>query len=332
MIPMSPERVLELFDRFKKIKVIVIGDVMLDRYIWGSVSRISPEAPVPVVEVASESNRLGGAANVAFNITTLGAAPVLLGVVGDDFAGSTIRALMKKNKFTVSGVVTDTSRISTVKTRVIAHGQHVVRTDSESKEPIGEQVCGALMQVLKKNIQNAGAIIFEDYNKGLITSELINGVLALAEEHCVPVMVDPKFNHFFEYLGVSAIKPNKLETEQVLGIRLSDKRNIRRAGAALLERLECDNVLLTLGEEGMYLFQRSGEITHVATKAREVHDVSGAGDTVISTYTVASAAGASPREAAALANYAAGLVCGEVGIKPVNAQDLKRIILEEKEE
>jgi len=238
---------------------------------------------------------------------------------------------MKQYKFPLTGILKDYSRKTTVKTRVIAHGQHVVRTDRESKEPLSKDVCNKLLQILSETIEKVAAIIFEDYNKGLITSDLIQGVLEIAAEYKKPVMVDPKFNHFFEYVGVSTIKPNKREAEEVLGMRLDSEDNIKKAGQKLLDELGCDNVLLTLGEDGMYLFQGTGEIAQVETRARKVHDVSGAGDTVISTYTVAIAAGASPREAATIANYAAGIVCEEVGIVPINNEKLLQVILKDKE-
>ncbi|MGQ9561786.1 MAG: D-glycero-beta-D-manno-heptose-7-phosphate kinase [Candidatus Oleimicrobiaceae bacterium] len=329
MIALSAARVRRLFDAFRELRIVVLGDVMLDRYIWGSVERISPEAPVPVVVVEAESARLGGAANVAHNLASLGARPIPVGVVGDDAHGSLLCQLMEESGFAVHGIVTDPSRSTTVKTRVIAHDQHVVRIDREARHPIAEQVCGRILEVLAEVLPQAHGLIIEDYNKGLITSPLIQGVLALARAHDLPVMVDPKFDHFFEYQGVCTIKPNRREAEEVLGMRLLGDEQARAAGKKLLEKLHCANVLLTLGADGMYLFQRNGAVAHVPTKARKVHDVSGAGDTVIGVYTAAYAAGASPPEAATIANYAAGLVCEEVGVVPVDRERLLQMLLDE---
>ena len=331
MTNITPERLTDIFTKIKDTKIIVIGDLMLDRYIWGTVGRISPEAPVPVVEVQSESSRLGGAANVAHNITTLGATAIPIGIVGDDQFGAVVRDFMGQITSTSEGIITDSSRITTVKSRVIAHGQHVVRTDRESKTPISAKICDRIIEFLETVIDEAHAIIFEDYNKGLITSRLIKKVLALAADKKKPVMVDPKFNHFFDYQGVAVIKPNRREAEEVLGLRMDSEEAVMKVGGKLLERLNCENVLLTLGEDGMYLFQKSGEVTHVETKARKVHDVSGAGDTVIGTFAVVIAAGANPQEAATLANYAAGLVCEEVGIVPIYHKKLQEVILEDNE-
>ncbi|MDZ7295663.1 MAG: D-glycero-beta-D-manno-heptose-7-phosphate kinase [candidate division KSB1 bacterium] len=329
MISLAPARVRQLFDSFAGLRIVVLGDVMLDRYIWGSVERISPEAPVPVVVVEEESARLGGAANVAHNLASLGATPIPVGVVGEDQHASALRQLMEELGFATDGVLSVSGRGTTVKTRVIAHNQHVVRIDRETRAPIAKEVCDRLLAFLADTLPHADGIIIEDYNKGLITSPLIAGTLALARAHQVPVMVDPKFDHFFEYQGVCTVKPNRRETEEVLGTRLSGEGEVHRAGTALLERLGCENVLLTLGADGMYLFERSGRVAHVPTRARKVHDVSGAGDTVISVFTAAYAAGASAAEAATIANYAAGLVCEEVGVVPVDREQLMRILLDE---
>ncbi|MGB2867829.1 MAG: D-glycero-beta-D-manno-heptose-7-phosphate kinase, partial [Bacteroidota bacterium] len=328
LVTFTEQRLQALSDKFTGKRIAVIGDLMMDRYFWGSVARISPEAPVPVVEVEEESTRLGGAANVANNIASLGAIPLMVGVVGNDDAGQRLRAIIKENGFPTSGVVTDSSRPTTVKTRVIAHHQHVVRIDHELKGDIDRTVEQQILNLLNEQIRDLDGIILEDYNKGVLTRRLINEIITLANKHSRIITVDPKFNNFFEYQNVTVFKPNRKETEEALGCRLTGLDHVEEIGKKLLDRLHASNILLTLGEKGMVLFERSGEMTHVPTTARKVADVSGAGDTVISTLTVALTAGSSVREAASLANYAGGVVCGEVGIVPVSRDALMKAVLE----
>ncbi len=301
---------------------------MLDRYYWGSVARISPEAPVPVVEVESESTRLGGAANVANNIASLGGIPVMVGVIGNDDDGEVLQGLIKEYGFPTDGIVVDASRPTTVKTRVIAHHQHVVRVDKEVKQDVSESIQAKLLDVLKRHIGLLDAIVLEDYNKGVIVKNLIGEIILLARKNGTIITVDPKFNNFFEYKHVTVFKPNRKETEEALSCRLEDMASVEQAGRMLVERLEADHVLLTLGERGMSLFDRRGSVTHVPTTARKVADVSGAGDTVISTLTMALAAGADVKEASTLANVAGGIVCGEVGIVPIDPKLLRSTVLD----
>lgn len=328
MVTFTTGRLQSLFDAFKGKRIAVVGDLMMDRYFWGSVARISPEAPVPVVEVESESTRLGGAANVANNIASLGGVPLMIGVVGNDDSGKALRSLISEQGFPTDGVVTDDSRPTTVKTRVIAHHQHVVRVDREVKNDVSELIQQKILDVLKRYIDSLDAIILEDYNKGVIVKSLIGELIHLTKSKSKIVTVDPKFNNFFEYKNVTVFKPNRKETEEALSCRLHDQHSVDKAGRTLVQKLEAENVLLTLGERGMSLFERSGTITHVPTMARKVADVSGAGDTVISTLTVALAAGASIREASMLANFAGGIVCGEVGIVPIDLQALRDAVHE----
>lgn len=306
--------------------IAVVGDVMIDHYVWGTVARISPEAPVPVVEVESESTRLGGAANVANNIASLGGRPLLAGVVGDDANGAALRRILDADGTPSAGIITDPSRPTTIKTRVIAHHQHVVRIDSEEKRDIDASVRRALLQALT-SAERLDGIIIEDYNKGVVVRELIHEVTALARERRIPVTIDPKFNNFFEYRGVTLFKPNKKETEEALGRALRSDDDVLAAGRTLLERLNAENVLLTRSEKGMSLFERNGAVMHIPTRARKVADVSGAGDTVIATLTLMLAAGATVAEAAFLANAAGGVVCGEVGIVPIDAASLTASVL-----
>jgi rfaE bifunctional protein kinase chain/domain len=311
-------------------KISIIGDLMLDRYIWGKVSRISPEAPVPIVDIESEQVRLGGAANVAQNIKSLGGEPYLFGVTGDDNSGKVLTDMLRDKSFPTDGIITDPSRPTTVKTRVIAHDQHVVRIDREDKKDISADIENRLLDTLKKIIPGVDGIIIEDYNKGVLSRQIIKTVISLGKSNKKIITVDPKFNNFFEYTDVTVMKPNRNEIEEVLGIRLKSRDEINAAGLTLMRKLNADNVLLTLGEQGMSLFESGGDISHIPTKALSVADVSGAGDTVIATLSMVLAAGASIKEAVTIANFAGGIVCGYIGIVPINPQELKQTILNEK--
>ena len=326
MVTFTNSRIQTLFENLSGKRVAVLGDLMLDRYFWGAVTRISPEAPVPVVEVESESTRLGGAANVANNIASLGGTPFMVGVVGDDDSGRALTGIVAQSGFPDEGILVDATRPTTVKTRVIAHHQHVVRVDREVKHDIAEHVQVRLLDVLRRNAGTLDAIIIEDYNKGVVVKTLIKELVEFAKKNRIIITVDPKFNNFFEYKQVTVFKPNRKETEEALGVRLNDQTSVEQAGKALLQRLEAENVLLTLGERGMTLVEGGGQMTHVPTAARQVADVSGAGDTVISTLTMMLAAGGSIREASMLANVAGGIVCGEVGIVPINARELRESV------
>jgi rfaE bifunctional protein kinase chain/domain len=329
MVQLSPTRLEEIEKKFCGKHIAVIGDLMLDRYFWGTVARISPEAPVPVVEVEEESTRFGGAANVANNIASLGGVPILIGVVGDDSGAHQFRSLAEEKGFSTQGIVTDGSRPTTVKTRVIAHNQHVVRIDQEEKTDLSPETQGRILSAFEAQLNTIDGVILEDYNKGVLSKELIGSVVRLAKKHKKTIAVDPKFHNFFEYREVSVFKPNRKETEEALGRRLLVFDEIEEAARELLRRTGADNILLTLGERGMLLLERNGQLAHVETKARKVADVSGAGDTVIATLTMAMVAGASVQEAAMMANYAGGIVCGEVGIVPIEKNALLRSILDD---
>jgi rfaE bifunctional protein kinase chain/domain len=329
MVHFTSDRLAQIQKGFASKRIAVVGDLMLDRYFWGKVSRISPEAPVPVVEIDEESTRLGGAANVANNIASLGGVPIMIGVVGNDAGAESLRTLIVEKGFPANGIVVDGSRPTTIKTRVIAHGQHVVRIDQEEKVDLNADTQRRVLAALENQIQSLDGIILEDYNKGVLTKGLIQSVIQLAKDNKKPITVDPKSNNFFEYQGVSVFKPNRKEAEEALGRRLHTLEDMEGAARDLLRKLAADNVLLTLGEKGMILLERNGSLAHVETKARHVADVSGAGDTVIATLTMAMVAGASVRESAALANYAGGIVCGEVGIVPIEKDILIQIILKD---
>ncbi len=327
MVTISEKRLNEIFGGMLGKRITVIGDLMLDRYIWGNVSRMSPEAPVPIVDMEQEQMRLGGAANVAMNIKSLGGDPMLIGVIGEDNSGRQLLELLRESDFKTDGIATDNSRPTTVKTRVIANNQHVVRIDREQKSDISDEMQKILLDQIRKNIKFIDGIIIEDYNKGVIVKNLIAEVIGIANANQKIIAVDPKFNNFFEYKNVTVIKPNRKEAEEAMGIRLKTDEDILIAGKTLIEKLHVKNVLLTRGEHGMSLFESDGKISHMPTKALTVSDVSGAGDTVISTLTMAIAGGSTIREAATLANFAGGIVCGYAGIVPINLDELKKTIL-----
>ena len=329
MIEISKIRLDELRKGFEGKRIAVIGDMMLDGYYWGDVKRISPEAPVPVLEVEEEFFRFGGAANVALNIQTLGGFPIPVGVIGYDNYGTIFSSLMRENKIEDDYILVDDERPTTTKTRVIANNQHVVRIDKESKTNISEKMEEKLMVQLANLIDSLDGIILQDYNKGVLTSSLINKVISIANNKNILVTVDPKFDNFFDYKNVTVFKPNKKETESVLGVKINSDEDISSAGERLLLELNSQYVLLTLGENGIAVFERDGTEKRMPTKARKVADVSGAGDTVISTLTIALAAGANIYEASFLANYAAGIVCGEVGIVPIEKGKLFETVLKE---
>ena len=297
--------------------ILIIGDVMLDHYLWGSVHRISPEAPVPVVDITSESVRLGGAANVANNIRSLGATPLLVGLIGDDQVGKRFTEELQQQGISPACLVVDPGRPTTTKTRVMAHHQQVLRTDRESNAAMGRSIERRVLEMIRKMLPSSDAVLIQDYNKGTITRTIIKEVTALALKNNTILTVDPKRNHFFDFTGTTVFKPNEREVEEALGIQIRSDGDLHKAGVKIVKRIRCANLLITRGDRGMVLFETNGRVTHVPTRAKEVFDVSGAGDTTIATLTAALAAGASITEAATMANYAAGLVCGEVGIVPV---------------
>jgi D-glycero-beta-D-manno-heptose-7-phosphate kinase len=331
MVDISNNRLDELKNSFDGKRIAVIGDMMLDGYFWGDVKRISPEAPVPVLEVEDEFFRFGGAANVALNVLTLGGIPVPIGVIGDDTYGQIFSSLLKERSIDSQGIFIDSERPTTTKTRVIADSQHVVRIDKESKAYINNKIEEKISVFLANTIDSLDGIILQDYNKGILTPSLISKITSLANKKDILVTVDPKFDNFFEYKNVTVFKPNRKETETVLGTRIKDDKDITSAGKDLLQKLNSEYVLLTLGEGGIAVFKKDGAERRMPTKARKVADVSGAGDTVISTLTIALASGANIYEACYLANYAAGVVCGEVGIVPIEKERLFDAILKDKQ-
>ncbi len=327
MVVFDKDRLNSIRSNFKNKRVLIFGDIMLDEYLIGNVKRISPEAPVPVVEIEEQQVRFGGAANVALNIHTLGCNPVLVGVLGSDRDGDRFRDLMREHGLSECGLVEVENRPTTVKTRVIGDMQHITRIDRESKSYLSGDDEQALIRVAKEQIPESDGIILQDYNKGVLTELVIESVIKEANRFGKLVAVDPKFVNFLKFEGVSLFKPNIKETEEALALQISNEEDLITAGRKLLAQLSAMNVLITRGPKGMTLFEGSGDVTHVQTMARKIADVSGAGDTVISTLTAALLAGANYREAATMANYAAGIVCEEVGIVPVGLDKLFRVCL-----
>jgi len=329
MIKLSENRIKKLKDNFEGKRIAVIGDMMLDGYFWGDVKRISPEAPVPVLEVEEEFFRFGGAANVALNISTLGGIPIPIGVIGDDNYGSIFSSLLNESKISSNGIMIDESRPTTTKTRVIADSQHVVRIDKESKEYLNSKMEEKIFDYVKKNINDLDGIILQDYNKGVLTELLITKIVNEANKLNKLITVDPKFENFWSYKSVTVFKPNRKEVEEKLGLKIISSKDVSFAGTKLLEKLDAQYVLLTLGEEGIAVFEKGKEEKRMPTKARKIADVSGAGDTVISTLTLSLAAGADILEASYLANYAGGIVCGEVGIVPIDKEKLFTTVIDD---
>ncbi len=313
-------RIEQLLNRFAANTIVIVGDVMLDEFIWGKVQRISPEAPVPVVEVLDETYHMGGSANVAANIRGLEGTPIPIGVLGRDSAADRVLDLLKQSGIEVSGLVRD-DRPTTLKTRIIAQNQQVVRTDRESRKALSPQVNADLASAFLRHLPQAKAVIVSDYDKGVVNRELLSAILPKARSAGVPVFLDPKVPHADYYRPITLITPNQREAELLTGTAIEDERGLEDAGRRLLGKFECEYALITRGEEGMSLFSGSGS-RHLPTFAREVFDVTGAGDTVIATLALAWAGGGTMEESAILANHAAGIVVGKVGIATVSQSEL----------
>lgn len=320
-IPNIP-RLKDIANRLDRARILVVGDLILDEFIWGSVTRISPEAPVPVVWVSSENFMPGGASNVAANIRALGAEVHLCGVVGDDDRGETLQALLRKKGIHCEGIFADAKRPTTQKTRVIAHHQQVVRIDREKVFPIAESVLDRLSAFIEERMKSVDALIIEDYGKGVIVPQLVRRAVLAARKTKKIITVDPKETHFSYYRGVSAVTPNHHEAAAAVGYKIKDEATLERAGRDLLRKLRCETALITLGENGMAIFRAGKKMVKIPTVAQEVFDVSGAGDTVISTYTAALASGASVIDAAHLSNIAAGIVVGKVGVAVTSREEI----------
>lgn len=317
----------KVFKNFKNKKILVIGDLVLDRYIWGKVSRISPEAPVPVVEVTRENFLLGGASNVAYNIVSLEGHATVVGIVGRDRAGDVLRNLLDEKG--IGSCLFDDQRPTTVKARVIAHNQQVVRFDREDKKKVSGKTYKSLVEYIKKAVKEHDAVIISDYKKGIVSSALVAEVVKAARPKNKFIAVDPKTGHFHCYKGVSLITPNIMEASHGSGIEIKDEKSLIKAGRTLLKKLPCKAVLITRGEEGMSLFEK-GNVIHIPTVARHVYDVTGAGDTVVAAFTLARASGATMQQASLAANHAAGIVVGEVGTAVTTPAKILRSIMSSK--
>lgn len=328
MTSISEKRFNEIIEKSRKKKVLVIGDLMIDQYLFGDVTRISPEAPVPVIEISDESIRFGGAANVALNVSSLGCIPILSGIIGKDKMAEEFIELMNKANLNVEGIFQSKDRPTTVKTRIIGQSQQIARLDRENNTYLNNSEENKLKNIIEELVIISDAIIFEDYNKGVLTKGLIKSIIGIGNENDLPIFVDPKFENFMEYKNVTFFKPNIKETEQALAIKIQNDSDLVEAGRLLISELNNEKVLITRGSKGMSLFESDGTISHIPTKARNVADVSGAGDTVISTLCVALLGGASNKEAVTIANYAAGIVCEEVGIVPIALEKLKKACIE----
>jgi rfaE bifunctional protein kinase chain/domain len=322
MAGLSSARVAEILQAARGRRVMVLGDVMLDRYLWGSVSRISPEAPVPVVDVAEETTRLGGAANVANNVLSLGATCSVYGVVGGDEDGAGLVRRLESQGIDASGLVTDPTRPTTVKTRIIAHSQQVVRADRESRREVEEGAERRLRDRVLGDLDTFDAVVISDYGKGVITRPLLEAMIPRARGAGRIVTVDPKEAQFRNYTRVTLITPNQFEAGGLVSRRITDDDSLVEVGWQVFDMLQPDALLITRGEKGMSLFQAGRAYTHFPTVARRVYDVTGAGDTVISSFTMALVAGATMAEAAEIANHAAGMVISEIGTAAVKPADL----------
>jgi rfaE bifunctional protein kinase chain/domain len=313
-----------LIKRFAHLKALVIGDLMLDHFLWGSVSRISPEAPVPVVEVTRETEMPGGAGNVALNMAALGADIFVAGVIGQDRAGDRLLTLLQRFPVHLESVVRAPDRPTILKTRVIAHHQQVVRVDREVRSELSADIRRQLMEQVEALIPRVDAVILSDYGKGVIHPGLINMLIPMARKKGIPITVDPKVENFAQYRQVTCVTPNLQEAMAGAHItKVSSEEEIEKLGKQILQKLKADSVLITRGEKGMSLFEKKKPPVHIPTRAREVYDVTGAGDTVISTLTLALAAGAPLRIAAELANHAAGIVVGKLGTAAVSRSELE---------
>lgn len=321
MPQLTKARASEILQSLRDCYVVVLGDVMLDEFVWGDVTRISPEAPVPVVDVRRESIHLGGAANVLANLVALGARGSVVGVVGNDGTGERLRSGLRELGMQDECLIVDETRPSTTKTRIIAHSQLVVRADRESRIRVDAKIEEKIVSCLKDELKRADAFVVSDYDKGVVTPAILSEILPVAYEQ-VPVLIDPKLRNFNFYRPATLVTPNHFEA-----LRMSDSEDTsddgsHRAARVIREKLGCDAVLITRGDRGMMLLGADGEPVYVETAAREVYDVTGAGDTVIAALAGALATGATMLEAASLANHAAGIVVGKVGTATATAEEL----------
>lgn len=324
----TEKEIRRIFENIRKLRVLIIGDVMIDNYVWGKVSRISPEAPVPVVSVMRKEQRLGGAANVALNVQAMGATPILCSVIGVDLDGQRFLELMQENNLAPKGILKSRERITTIKTRIIGNNHHLMRMDEEIEHDITPHETGLFLQRISYLLdkQKIDVIIFEDYDKGLITETLIREIVNRARKLKVPVVVDPKKKHFMNYQGATLFKPNLKELKEGLKIDFdqSSERELSKAVDRLKSKLKIDLALITLSEHGIYVHGRKVK-KRIPAHVRTIADVSGAGDTVVCVAALCLAVGLRPELIAEIANISGGLVCESVGVVPVK----RELLLEE---
>jgi D-beta-D-heptose 7-phosphate kinase/D-beta-D-heptose 1-phosphate adenosyltransferase len=325
---LAKKRALEIINNFSRAGVLVVGDIMLDHFIWGKVSRISPEAPVPVVDVQKDGILLGGCANVLNTIYAIGGNVYVAGIIGSDSMGNYLLGELRQRKIETNGIVVEEGRPTTLKTRIVAHGQQMVRFDKESRKPIPQASIRKILDYVKSLRNKIGAIVISDYNKGVISRELIEGIRKIAKDSEIFICLDPKQSDFSIYEGVHVITPNHHEAQRAAGIEINDENDILSLGNALFKKYNFQALLITRGEEGMSLFEKKPKIAHTffPAQAKEVYDVTGAGDTVIGVLALGLAAQANLKEATCLANWAAGIVVGKVGTATVSKQELKQIL------
>ena len=319
------QSVSELINGFSRLKVLIIGDLMIDSYTWGRVSRISPEAPVPVVNVIRRESRLGGAGNVVLNIASLGATAVICSVIGDDAPGRELQKIILDSNLSTEGLIVEPGRMTTVKERIIAGSQQVVRVDSETENSISLSSQQALLTLIKRSISDVDVIIFEDYDKGVLSAELIQAVISMAKENNIPTVVDPKRKNFFAYKGATLFKPNLHELRDGLGLMPSDfdADHLAETVRKFKVSQEFTGVFVTLSERGVYIdFENDQQL--IPAHIRQISDVSGAGDTVISIAACVLALGGTTEQIASLANLGGGLVCESLGVVPINLALLRK--------
>lgn len=323
---MTNSEVNEIFDGFNNLNCLIIGDVMVDAYIWGNVNRISPEAPVPVFEAKKRENRLGGAANVALNIQALGATPILCGIIGKDVKGKVFNEVLENQDLSAEGIIQSDERLTTCKTRIISSSHHMLRVDEEVLEPISELDSKDLINRVKNIIstKKIDVVIFEDYDKGLLNADNIQAIVHLLNEKKIPSCVDPKKDNFQNYQGTTLFKPNFKEFTSGLkeDIEKGDIKSLMEHAENFSKSNNIENVMVTLSEHGVMLYNPKIQ-SHIPAEIRNISDVSGAGDTVISTAALAFSQGVRGKELVTLSNLAGGLVCEEVGVVPINKERLK---------
>jgi len=319
---LSINRLVKTIEHFNSVKILVLGDLMVDHYIFGETTRVSPEAPVPIVDVTSEIFKLGGSANVANNILSLGGTIFPTGIVGADKNGSWLINELTTRGSDVSGIITDDNRPTTTKMRILIGHQQLLRVDYESREEVDSDYTAQILHYIQNNIDDVHCITISDYDKGLITKTLIEELINLQQEKGTKIIVDPKIKHFLNYKGVSIIKTNINNASKVLKMKITDETSIRRMASKLLIEFECETVIITLGKDGLVLLQENGDYVHIPALARAVYDITGAGDTVTAALALSTSTNSSIVDAALISNVAAAIKVGKVGTSIVTPDEL----------